>query len=136
MEFGVSARVERCKSSGLLMALARATPGTKLHKNGCLGHEARRLPIHLTSVSLVDGVLTLLNVVTPLSKSRRAEPRPLAPHVNLTQLKGKARTSGDCELSARARPNVGITVSTSKLTWSSERGTTTYVRCPMASAAR
>src|SRR5207249_1182308 len=97
----------RCKSSGLLMALARATPGTRLHKNGCLGHEARRLPIHLTSVSLVDGVLTLLNVVTPLSKSRRAEPRPLAPHVNLIQLKGKARTSGDCELSAQARPNAG-----------------------------
>jgi hypothetical protein len=32
--------------------------------------------------------------------------------------------------------NIRLTVSTSKLTWSSERGTTTYVRCPMASASR
>jgi hypothetical protein len=39
MEFGVRARAERCESSGLLTALARAIPGTKLHKNGCLGHE-------------------------------------------------------------------------------------------------
>src|SRR5262249_30692689 len=31
-------------------------------------------------------------------KSRGAEPRPLAPHVNFARLKGKARTSGDCEL--------------------------------------
>src|SRR5262245_18383376 len=107
MEVGVNARVERCKSSGLPMALARATPGTKLHKNGCLGHETLRLPIHLTSVSLVDGVMTLLNVVSPLSKSRRAEPRRLAPHVNFIQLNGKARMCGDCELSARARPNAG-----------------------------
>jgi hypothetical protein len=36
----------------------------------------------------------------------------------------------------RWNANVRLTVSTSKLTWSSERGTTTYVRCPMASAAR
>src|SRR5262245_36963645 len=107
MEFGVSARVERCKSSGLLTALARATPGTKLRKNGCLAHQTRRLPIHLTSVSLVDGVLTLLNVVTPPSKSRRAGPRPLAPRVNFVQLNGKARMCGGSELSARARPNVG-----------------------------
>jgi Putative peptidoglycan binding domain len=32
--------------------------------------------------------------------------------------------------------NIRLTVSTSKLTWSSERGTTTYVRCPMTSASR
>jgi len=36
----------------------------------------------------------------------------------------------------RWNANVRLTVSTSKLTWSSERGTTTYVRCPMASASR
>ena len=36
----------------------------------------------------------------------------------------------------RWNANIRFTVSTSKLTWSSERGTTTYVRCPMASAAR
>jgi hypothetical protein len=52
--------------------------------------------------------LTLLNVVSRLSKSRRAEPRLLAPHANFIQLKGKARTSGDCELNARARPNAGM----------------------------
>jgi peptidoglycan hydrolase-like protein with peptidoglycan-binding domain len=36
----------------------------------------------------------------------------------------------------RWNTNIRLTVSTSKLTWSSERGTTTYVRCPMASASR
>src|SRR5215813_15422394 len=107
MEFGVSARVERCKSSGLLTALARATPGTKLHKNGCLAHQTRRLPIHPTSVSSVDGVLTLPNVASPLSRSLRAEPRFMVPHVNFIQLSGKARMCGDCEPSARARPNAG-----------------------------
>src|SRR5215510_12270220 len=107
MEFGVSARVERCKSSGLLTALARATPGTKLRKNGCSARRTRRLPIHLTSVSSADGVSTLPNVVNPLSRSRSAEPRPLAAHVNFNQLNGKARMYGDCEPSARARPNAG-----------------------------
>ena len=36
----------------------------------------------------------------------------------------------------RWNANIGLTVSTSKLTWSSERGTTTYVRCPVTSASR
>src|SRR5262245_25968676 len=36
----------------------------------------------------------------------------------------------------RWNANIRLTVSTSKLTWSSERGTTSYVRCPMASASR
>ena len=36
----------------------------------------------------------------------------------------------------RWNANIRFTVSTSKLIWSSERGTTTYVRCPMASASR
>ena len=36
----------------------------------------------------------------------------------------------------RWNANIRLTVSTSKLTWSSERGTETYVRCPMASASR
>ena len=36
----------------------------------------------------------------------------------------------------RWNANIRLTVSTSKLTWSSERGTTIYVRCPMASASR
>src|SRR5262249_9437269 len=39
MELGVRARVEDCESSGLLTASARATPGTKLQKNGWSGHE-------------------------------------------------------------------------------------------------
>src|SRR5262249_40349302 len=100
---------ERCKSSGLLVALARATSGTKL-QNGQSGLRTRKLPINLTSILLVDGVVTLLNVVSRLSKSRRAEPRLLAPHVNFIQLKGKARTSGDCELNARTRPNAGMRI--------------------------
>ena len=36
----------------------------------------------------------------------------------------------------RWNANIRLTVLTSKLTWSSERGTTTYVRCPVASASR
>jgi len=36
----------------------------------------------------------------------------------------------------RWNANIRLTVSTSKLTWSSERGTTTYVRCPVTSASR
>jgi peptidoglycan hydrolase-like protein with peptidoglycan-binding domain len=36
----------------------------------------------------------------------------------------------------RWNANIRITVSTNKLTWSSERGTTTYVRCPVTSASR
>jgi hypothetical protein len=36
----------------------------------------------------------------------------------------------------RWKANIRLTVSTSKLTWSSERGTTTYVRCPVTSASR
>jgi Putative peptidoglycan binding domain len=36
----------------------------------------------------------------------------------------------------RWNANIRFTVSASKLIWSSERGTTTYVRCPMTSASR
>src|SRR5437773_5330041 len=36
----------------------------------------------------------------------------------------------------RWNANIRFTASTSKLTWASERGTTTYVRCPIASASR
>jgi peptidoglycan hydrolase-like protein with peptidoglycan-binding domain len=36
----------------------------------------------------------------------------------------------------RWNANIRLTISTSKLTWSSERGTTTYVRCPVTSASR
>src|SRR4029453_7957571 len=108
MEVGVSARVERCKSSGLLMVSARATSGMKLHKNGCLERQTRGLPRHLASVSLVDGVLTLLSVGMPLSQTSRPEPRALAPHGNFIQANWKARMHGDYELSVRATPNAGM----------------------------
>ena len=36
----------------------------------------------------------------------------------------------------RWNANIRLTVATNKLTWSSERGTTTYVRCPITSASR
>src|SRR5262249_29417510 len=107
MEVGVSARGELCKSSGLLMVLARAIPGMKLHKNGCLERQTRKLRTDLKSVSLVDGVVTLLNVGIPLSQSRRAERRVLASHVNFIQVNGKTRMRGDCELSVRATQNAG-----------------------------
>src|SRR5205085_186993 len=109
MEIGVRARAEHCKSSGLLTDLATATPGTKLPRNDCLPHRTRRLPTHLTSVSLVDGVLMLQNVVSRLSQSPRAEPPTLsAPHVNSVQLNGKVRMCGDCELNARTTANTGM----------------------------
>jgi hypothetical protein len=44
--------------------------------------------------------VSLLNVMTPLSKSPHAKPRPLVPHANFIQLNGKSRMCGDCELSA------------------------------------
>ena len=70
-EFGVRARVKRCRSSRLLMALAITTPGMKVHKSGCF-RQTQTLQAHLTSVSLVDGVLTLLNVVSRLHNHRTA----------------------------------------------------------------
>jgi Putative peptidoglycan binding domain len=45
----------------------------------------------------------------------------------------RAKCSSNTE---RWNANIRLTVSTSKLTWSSERGTTTYVRCPVTSASR
>src|SRR5215471_514033 len=45
----------------------------------------------------------------------------------------RAKCSSNTE---RWNANIRLTVSTSKLTWSSERGTTTYVRCPVVSASR
>jgi hypothetical protein len=140
MEFGVNARVERCKSSGLLMGLVRATPGMKLPKNGCSERQARRRPIHLRSVSLVDGVLTLLNVATPITiTARRAEGSGASCEFHSTQRESSNawRFRAECSSNTeRWNANIRLTVSTSKLTWSSERGTTTYVRCPVTSASR
>src|SRR5262245_36719725 len=45
----------------------------------------------------------------------------------------RAKCSSNTE---RWNANIRLAVSISKLTWSSERGTTTYVRCPVASASR
>jgi len=131
MKFGVRTRVERCESSGLLTELAGAIPGTRLQKNGCSGHQMRSPPIDLTSVSLVDGVMTLLNVVTRLSKSPHARPRPQRESSNVWRLRAECASKTE-----RWNANIRLTVSASKLIWSSERGTTTYVRCPMASASR
>src|SRR6516165_542673 len=140
MEFGVSARVERCKSSGLLTALARATPGTKQHKNGCLAHQTRRLPIHPTSVSSVAGVLTAECRESPIAiTARRAEAYGTACEFHSTQRESSNvwRLRAECaSKTERWNANIRFTVSTSKLIWSSERGTTTYIRCPMASASR
>src|SRR6516165_969179 len=68
MEDGGRVRVKRCKSSRQPMVLATPTPGTKLHKSACLQHRMPRQPRHLTSVSLAHGALTLLNVVSRLSR--------------------------------------------------------------------
>jgi hypothetical protein len=72
---------------------------------------ARTLPLRLTSVSLVDGVLILLSVVSLLSLSQRGEPRLSVPHVSSIQLNGKVRLCGDCGLRALAIVSAGTRTS-------------------------
>jgi hypothetical protein len=67
--------------------------------------EGCRFPSVCRSNSEPQGIVPLLQ-----SQSRRVEPRALASHVNFIQLNGKARMCGDCELSARARPNGGTRI--------------------------
>ena len=71
--------------------------------------------------------------------ARRAEAFGTACEFHSTQRESSNvwRLRAECaSKTERWNANVRVTVSTSKLTWSSERGTTTYVRCPMASASR
>jgi len=71
--------------------------------------------------------------------ARRAEALGTACEFHSTQREGSNvwRLRAECaSKTERWNANIRLMVSTSKLTWSSERGTTTYVRCPMASASR
>ena len=71
--------------------------------------------------------------------ARRAEAYGTACEFHSTQREGSNvwRLRAECtSKSERWNANIRFTVSTSKLIWSSERGTTTYNRCPMASASR
>jgi hypothetical protein len=71
--------------------------------------------------------------------ARRAEAFGTACEFNSTQRESSNvwRLRAECaSKTERWNANIRFTVSASKLTWSSERGTTTYVRCPMASASR
>jgi Putative peptidoglycan binding domain len=71
--------------------------------------------------------------------ARRAEAFDTACEFHSTQRESSNvwRLRAECaSKTERWNANIRFTVSTSKLTWSSERGTTTYVRCPMASASR
>ena len=71
--------------------------------------------------------------------ARRAEAFGTACEFHSTQKESSNvwRLRAECaSKTERWNANIRFTVSTSKLTWSSERGTTTYVRCPMASASR
>ena len=71
--------------------------------------------------------------------ARRAEAFGTACEFHSTQRESSNvwRLRAECaSKTERWNANIRFTVSTSKLTWSSERGTTTYVRCPMASASR
>src|SRR5262245_53792346 len=71
--------------------------------------------------------------------ARRAEAFGTACEFRSTQRESSNvwRLRAECSSKTeRWNANIQLTVSTSKLTWSSERGTTTYVRCPMASASR
>ncbi len=71
--------------------------------------------------------------------ARRAEAFGAACEFRSTQRESSNvwRLRADCaSKTERWNANIRFTVSTSKLTWSSERGTTTYMRCPMASASR
>ena len=71
--------------------------------------------------------------------ARRAEAYGTACEFHSTQRESSNvwRLRAECaSKTERWNANIRFTVSTSKLIWSSERGTTTYVRCPMASASR
>jgi hypothetical protein len=71
--------------------------------------------------------------------ARRAEAYGTACEFNSTQRESSNvwRLRAECaSKTERWNANIRFTVSTSKLIWSSERGTTTYIRCPMASASR
>jgi len=71
--------------------------------------------------------------------ARRAEAFGTACEFHSTQKESSNvwRLRAECaSKTERWNANIRFTVSTSKLTWSSERGTTTYVRCPIASASR
>jgi Putative peptidoglycan binding domain len=71
--------------------------------------------------------------------ARRAEAFGTACEFHSTQRESSNvwRLRAECaSKTERWNANIRFTVSTSELTWSSERGTTTYVRCPMASASR
>jgi hypothetical protein len=71
--------------------------------------------------------------------ARRAEAFGTACEFHSTQRESSNvwRLRAECaSKTERWNANVRFTVSTSKLTWASERGTTTYVRCPIASASR
>jgi hypothetical protein len=71
--------------------------------------------------------------------ARRAEGSGASCEFHSTQRESSNtwRLRAECSSNAeRWNANIRLTVSTSKLTWSSERGTTTYVRCPVTSASR
>jgi Putative peptidoglycan binding domain len=71
--------------------------------------------------------------------ARRAEAFGTACEFHSTQRESSNvwRLRAECaSKTERWNANIRFTLSTSKLTWSSERGTTTYVRCPIASASR
>jgi hypothetical protein len=71
--------------------------------------------------------------------ARRAEAFGTACEFHSTQRKSSNvwRLRAECASKAeRWNANIRFTVSTSKLTWASERGTTTYMRCPIVSASR
>ena len=71
--------------------------------------------------------------------ARRAEAFGTACEFHSTQRKSSNvwRLRAECASKAeRWNANIRLTVSTSKLIWASERGTTTYMRCPIVSASR
>jgi Putative peptidoglycan binding domain len=71
--------------------------------------------------------------------ARRAEAYGTACEFHSTQRESSNvwRLRAECaSKTERWNANIRFTVSTSKLIWSSERGTTTYIRCPMSSASR
>jgi hypothetical protein len=71
--------------------------------------------------------------------ARRAEAYGAACEFHSTQRESSNvwRLRAECaSKTERWNANIRFTVSASKLVWSSERGTTTYIRCPMASASR
>jgi hypothetical protein len=134
MEFGVRARVERCESSGLLTAFGEGDTWDEATQERLLRAQdvkaANTFDISFTGgwgIDLADCRDSPIKIT-----ARRVEAFGTACEFRSTERESSNvwRLRAECSSkNERWNANIRLTVSTSKLTWSSERGTETYVRC-------